>query len=439
MRPSCYVGVYGCQMNVRDSETIRGLMESAGYRLVEEPAGAEVVILVSCAVREHAETRVLGRLSQLAGGRGGGGPLTVLCGCVAEEHGEELLERYPALDLVVGPDRYLDLPALLAAGERGASVGFLPGADHYDRVSPGRTCFPRSFVTVMRGCDNYCTYCIVPYVRGGERSRAPREVLGEVDRLVAGGYTEVTLLGQNVTSYSGGGRDFAWLLSEVARRARQAWVRFVTGHPRDLTRDVLSVMASEPNVCPQLHLPLQAGSARVLALMNRGYTPDVYIDKVALARELVPGVVLSTDVIAGFPGETREDFEETMALMREVRFDHAFMFRYSEREGTAACGLPGSVPVPERLGRLRELQELQRSVTVERSRALIGEVREVMVTGPAAREGQQAGRTPGGRLVVMEGTGFQPGEVVDVRIERADGWTHHGIPLRRGDGRGEGV
>jgi tRNA-2-methylthio-N6-dimethylallyladenosine synthase len=424
---SFHLEVYGCQMNVHDSEIIAGILRKAGMERADSPEDADAILIVTCAVREKAETRALGRAAQLCGlKRGGRLPLVGICGCVAQEHGRDLIDRLPGLDLVVGPDMYRRLPDLLASGSRSCAVE--EHGEVYQGVTASRRDFPRAFVTVMRGCDNFCTYCIVPYVRGRERSRASADILREVAGLAGEGYGEVTLLGQNVNSYRDGDTDFASLLGMVAREVSPMWVRFVTSHPRDFGPRLAGAMGREGNVCPQLHLPAQSGSDSVLRAMGRGYTAAEYRDKVRMAREAVPGLVLSTDLIAGFPGETPSDFAMTEELMREVRFDYAFLFRYSERAGTRAAGLQGAVPVEERLARLHRLQELQRKITVERSRALVGTETQVLVTGPARRPGQQAGRTPGNRMVVMEGTDFRPGRMIGVEIVSADGWTHFARP-----------
>lgn len=424
-----YIDVYGCQMNVHDSEIISGILQAGGYEQVFDPADARVILLVSCAVREHAETRVLGRATQLGGlwkGREEGRPLIVLCGCVAQEHGDALLKKYRDLDLVVGPDCYRELPRLIGTASHESFVEFR--GDDYEGIEPVRRDFPRAFVTIMRGCDNFCSYCIVPFVRGRERSRGWRDVIREVESLADEGYGEITLLGQNVNSYLDGLVAFPDLLKRASRAAGRSWVRFVTSHPRDLDRELVSVMASSDNICRQLHLPFQSGSDRVLKMMNRGYTSAEYLEKTAMLREAMPDIVLSTDVIAGFPGETPEDFSLTVSMLEEVRFDYAFLFRYSERTGTAACGMDNRVPEGERLERLGVLQELQRRITTERSRELVGKQLEVLITGPARYPDQQAARSPGNRMVVLEGTAYSPGTFVTVRIDRADGWTHFGTP-----------
>ncbi|MBD3278151.1 MAG: MiaB/RimO family radical SAM methylthiotransferase, partial [Candidatus Aegiribacteria sp.] len=286
-----YMDVYGCQMNVHDSEIIEGILQSRDMQPADSPEKAEAILLVSCAVREHAETRVLGRAAQLGGMyrcREEGKPVIVLCGCVAQEHGETLLEQYRDLDLVVGPDCYNDLPDLIEKVRERSSVFRTSVTDFrrcdYTGAKPVRREHPRSFVTIMRGCDNFCSYCIVPYVRGRERSRRPEEIIAEVEELREQGYGEITLLGQNVNSYTSEGMDFAALLKRVSKAAGTSWVRFVTSHPKDLDEKIASVMSSRRNVCRQLHLPLQSGSSRILKKMNRGYTAEQYRSKIAMLR-----------------------------------------------------------------------------------------------------------------------------------------------------------
>lgn len=429
MSMTFYIYAYGCQMNVHDSEIISGILELEDFHSIEDPESADVILLVSCAVREHAETRVLGRLSQLGGWwreRKSGKPLMVLCGCVAQEHGDSLLERFCDLDLVVGPDCYRDLPELIRGSARKSVVDFREG--DYTGIEPVRTAFPRAFVTIMRGCDNFCSYCIVPYVRGREHSRASGAILSEVAALSRSGYGEITLLGQNVNSYIDGDTPFPLLLRKVASTARNSWIRFVTSNPKDLDRETVKVMASGRNICRYLHLPVQSGSDDVLKKMNRGYTVGEYLKRIDILRDAMPDIVLSTDVIAGFPGESEEDFQKTVDLLEKVRFDNAFLFKYSERAGTAACSLENSVHLDTRLARLNHLQELQRKITIEKSGELLGRTLSILITGPAKKPFQQAGRTEGNRMVILENTDFRPGSFVNVRITRADGWTHFGEP-----------
>ncbi|MBD3369727.1 tRNA (N6-isopentenyl adenosine(37)-C2)-methylthiotransferase MiaB [Candidatus Fermentibacteria bacterium] len=423
---SYFIDVYGCQMNVRDAELIRGILEEAGLQETEDSRTADVILLVSCAVREHAETRVLGRLTQLASLRKkAGGPSCIcLCGCVAREHGDDLLDRFPGLDLVVGPDCYRDLPGLIRSGTREAVAQ--SRREHYENVPSVGRAFPRAFVTVMRGCDNYCAYCIVPLVRGRERSRSFSMILAEVEELRERGFGEVALLGQNVNSYRYRGTGFPRLLDSVAERAGRMWVRFVTSHPKDFSQNLVEVIAARPNVCNQVHLPVQSGSSEILRRMGRGYTREDYLSKVRMLRRAVPDVVISTDMMAGFPGETEEDFRSSVTLLEEVAFDYAFLFRYSERKGTRACGMENAVPEEERLGRLHVLQEVQRGITLRRSRRLVGGHRKVLVTGEGKMPGQRIGRTEGNRVVVLEEPSLDPGSFAEVRITGADGWTHMG-------------
>ncbi len=414
-------------MNVHDGEILSGILKAAGHIVVKNAKIAEAVFVVTCAVREHAETRALGRVTHLAG-IPKQKPVMVLCGCVAQEHGEKLLKKIKLLDLVVGPDSYHTIPELLQERRRIAVTD--QGSEDYEQVTAVREQFPRSFVTVMRGCNNFCTYCIVPYVRGRERSRPAELILKEVEGLVEAGYGEITLLGQNVNSYTHDSVNFPKLLEMVSTLAgNRCRVRFVTSHPRDLTDELASVMASRDNVCNQFHLPAQSGSDRVLKAMRRGYTRKGYLEKVAMLKKLMPDIVLSTDMIAGFPGETLEEFEDSVSLLKEVRYDYAFLFRYSEREETAALNISPAVPVKERLRRLSILQDLQAKITLEKSKEIIDREMTVLVTGPARRTGQMASRTMGNRLVILESLDFTPGELVPVRIVKADGYTHFGKPL----------
>ncbi len=420
----CHIEVYGCQMNVHDGEILSGILKAAGHTVVQNAEIAEAVFVVTCAVREHAETRALGRITHLAG-IPKKKPIMVLCGCVAQEHGKILLDKMKLLDLVVGPDVYHRIPDLLQESTRAAVTD--QGNESYENVSAVREQFPRSFVTVMRGCDNFCTYCIVPHVRGRERSRPYELILKEVEDLVNAGYREITLLGQNVNSYKYGDMKFPKLLEEVSAIAgNRCWVRFVTSHPRDLTDELGSVMASQENICNQFHLPAQSGNDRILKAMGRGYTRNGYLEKVSMLRKLMPDIVLSTDIIAGFPSETDDEFADTISLLKSVRYDYAFLFRYSERKKTAALKISPSVPVKERLKRLSMIQELQAEITLSKSREIVGKEMTVLVTGRARRAGQMASRTMGNRLVILESLSYAPGQLVRVQIVRADGYTHFG-------------
>lgn len=416
-------------MNLHDSEIISGILNSAGYLPSPNLDSADIVLIVSCAVREHAETRVLGRTAQIGGIRRSQHrekALLILCGCVAQEHGSKLLERFPDLDLVVGPDCYLELPELIEKKNREAAVQF--GGGDYSEVEIIRKDFPRAFVTIMRGCNNYCAYCIVPYVRGRERSCDSEHILDEISRLSMDGFREITLLGQNVNSYNCDGIRFAGLLESAATVAEPARLRFVTSHPRDLNNEIIKVMSSHENICNQLHLPVQSGSNKILVRMKRGYSREEYLDKIFALREAMPEIVLSTDLIAGFPGETEAEFNDTVELLEYIRYDYAFLFKYSERTGTAASGMDNAIPEDERLGRLNHLQKIQRRITIEKSEELVGKVLDVLILGDAKGDKQQAARTSGNRVVILEGTSFPPGAFISVEITRADGWTHFAVP-----------
>src|SRR6266550_3938220 len=340
-----YIETYGCQMNVSDSELMFGVLGREGYVRTEDPAEADVLLVNTCAVRDHAEQRVLGRMGELKRYKRPGDVLGVV-GCMAQRLGPKLLERVPQVDLVIGPDGYRGLPELIAqarAGERAADVAF-KGWEHYEDVPPVRGNPISAFVTVQRGCDYRCTFCIVPMTRGPERSRKLADVVREVTDLAGAGTTEVTLLGQTVNSYHDGEHDFADLLRAVGAVAGIRRVRFTSPYPTDFTDRVLAAMADTQAVCPHVHLPAQSGSSRTLKRMLRRYDRSRYLDVVAALKGAVPGIALSTDLIVGFPGETEEDFQETMSLVPVADFDDAFTFKFSPREGTPALRLKDAVP-----------------------------------------------------------------------------------------------
>src|SRR5256885_6124420 len=340
-----YIETYGCQMNVSDSELMFGVLGRDGYVRTDDPAVADVLLINTCAVRDHAEQRVLGRMGELKRYKRPGDVMGVV-GCMAQRLGPKLLERVPQVDLVIGPDGYRALPELIARardGQRAAEVTFKQW-EHYEDVPPARDNPTSAFVTVQRGCDYRCTFCIVPMTRGPERSRKLADVVREVEGLVARGTTEVTLLGQTVNSYHDGEHDFADLLRAVGGVAGIRRLRFTSPYPTDFSQRVLAAMAQTPPVCEHVHLPVQSGSNRVLRRMLRRYTRERYLEVAAALRHAVPGIALTTDIIVGFPGETEQDFEETVSLVREVRFDDAYTFKYSPRDGTPAVKLKDRVP-----------------------------------------------------------------------------------------------
>lgn len=429
-----YIETYGCQMNEYDSSMIRSLLATDGHTFVRAPEGADAIIVNTCSVRERAERRVLGRLRHL---RGLAGPDVLLgvVGCVAQRMGDHLAREVRGLSFIVGTDQYALLPDVLESAERGVRrVETAVDQDEtYDRRPEHAEASLREFVSVARGCDNYCSYCVVPYVRGRERSRPADAVVREVRMLAGLGARDVTLLGQNVNSYRDGRKDFAELLRMVDGVNGLPRVRFATSHPKDLTERLVDAVAELPAACEHVHLPVQSGSDRILEAMNRGYTREHYLGLVDMVRSRVPGVAMTTDLIVGFPGETEACFEETLSLMREVRFDSAFMFRYSVREGTKAAGLPDDVPEETKIERLETVIELQKAITSELNGKLAGSVVEVLVEGPSERDpGTLFGRTRTGKSVVVPGPPSLTGSLVPVKVERASAWTLHGAVVAGG-------
>ena len=418
-----YIETYGCQMNVADSEVVAAVMQSAGYEPCDDAESADAVLLNTCAVRDNAEQRVLRRLEALQPlrRRNGRGTIVGVIGCMAERRKEELLEQHGA-DLVAGPDAYMSLPQLVAEAELGhkAIDVELSPAETYDTVSPLRLGRQRigGFVSITRGCNNFCHYCIVPYTRGRERSRAPESILREVADLRERGFREVTLLGQNVNSYSHGGTDFPALLRLVAHAVPEMRVRFTTSHPKDMSDETLRAIAEEPNVCRHIHLPVQSGSDNVLRAMNRKYTREWYLGRVEAIRRIVPDCGLTTDIFVGYHGETDDDHRQTLSLVRQVGFDTAFMFKYSERPGTyAARHLPDDVPEEVKLARLQELIELQTEMSAQANRADVGRHFEVLVEGRSKRSADQVcGRTEQNKMVVLPKGTLKAGDVVEVEI-----------------------
>jgi len=408
---SIYLESYGCQMNLADSEVIAGQLSSCGFQLVQDPSVADVLLVNTCAIRERAEDRVIGRLAELAAlkARKPGAKL-VVCGCVAQHQKAALKARLPALDLVVGPDCYRSLPSLLQgeagpAGSQAASKRVMVKLDRgetYSGIDPLRRQGVSAWVTIMRGCDRFCSFCVVPFVRGRERSRPAAEIVAEVAKLAQSGYREVTFLGQTVTSYRHEDTSFADLLKQAAQVTGIERIRFTSPHPSDITSEVIEAMAVNDKVAPHLHLPLQAGSDRVLQRMGRDYTADEFLGIVARLREAIPDVALSTDIIVGFPSESEADFNATLQIMREVAFDHAFMFKYSRRPHTRAYSWKDTVSEEEKHRRLAEVITLQEEISLERNRQWIGRQVEVLVEGPARRQPQWvSGKTPHFKTAVI--------------------------------------
>ncbi|MGQ0702548.1 MAG: tRNA (N6-isopentenyl adenosine(37)-C2)-methylthiotransferase MiaB [Gemmatimonadales bacterium] len=422
-----YIETYGCQMNVADTELILGVLGNAGYAESPEPQDADVLLVNTCAVRDHAEQRVIGRMGELMRFKRPGTVLGVV-GCMAQRLGPALLEQVLRVDLVVGPDGYRNLPALIgnaAAGERVADTEFRTW-EHYEDVPPVRPAGPTQFVTVQRGCDYKCTFCIVPYTRGPERSRRLEEIVGEVGVLTAHGTTEVTLLGQTVNSYHDGTHDFADLLRTVGRVEGVRRIRFTSPYPTDFTERVIEAMATTPAVCEHVHLPAQSGSNAVLKRMLRRYTRERYLQVVGQLRAAIPGITCSTDLIVGFPGETEAQFQETLSLVADAGFDDAYTFRYSPREGTPATRLRDRVPDEVAGERLERLVEAVRRQARARNLTRIGAVYEVLVERPARRGALMLGRTRGNHLALLDLPADSVGTYHRVRLTGTTGSTFTG-------------
>jgi len=422
-----YIETYGCQMNVADSELMLGLLARDGYERTDEPAEADVMLVNTCAVRDNAEQRVIGRVGELQRHKRAGDVLGVV-GCMAQRLGPALLEQVPRLDLVVGPDGYRRLPELLGhatSGVRTAETAFRSW-EHYEDVPPVREPGPRQFVTVQRGCDYKCTFCIVPYTRGPERSRILTEVVREVRELVGQGTSEVTLLGQTVNSYNDGTHDFADLLRAVAAVDGIRRVRFTSPYPTDFTPRVIATMAETPAVCEHVHLPAQSGSNAVLRRMLRRYTREQYLDVVARLRAAIPGITFSTDLIVGFPGETEDQFAETLLLVEAAAFDDAYTFKYSLRDGTPAARIKGHVDDGVASERLDRLITAVRSQARQRNALQVGSVHEVLVERPARRGQLMLARTRTNHLVLLDVPQSAIGEYRRVRLTGTTGSTFTG-------------
>ena len=432
-----YIETYGCQMNVADSEVVAAVMRMADYEPCDNLDEADAVFLNTCSVRDNAEQKIIHRLEALHALRKKGRRLIIgVLGCMAERVKEGLLHDHHC-DLVAGPDAYLTLPDLVAQAELGhkAINTELSLTETYRDIVPERVCGSHlsGFVSIMRGCNNFCHYCIVPYTRGRERSRDLQSILAEVRDLQSRGYKEVTLLGQNVNSYrfeaaDGTLTDFPTLLRTVARTAPGMRVRFTTSHPKDMSDETLRVIAEEPNVCRHIHLPVQSGSNRVLKAMNRKYTREWYLDRVAAIRRIIPDCGLSTDIFAGYCGETEEDHQLSLSLMRECAYDSAFMFKYSERPGTyASKNLPDDVPEETKIRRLNELIALQNELSLTANQRCIGQEYDILIEGVSKRSREQLfGRTEQNKVVIFDRADHRVGETIRVRITEATSATLKG-------------
>jgi tRNA-2-methylthio-N6-dimethylallyladenosine synthase len=467
-RKKAYVETYGCQMNLSDGELMQGILAGAGYELAHKPEEADVILVNTCAIRDHAEQRVIGRVGELARIKQERPDVVIgVTGCMAQRMGEQLLRQAKYVELVMGPDMYRSLPEQLAqlrpangqaeafdarrpapnartpeaparvslpvldhkkAVARTAALDFLPH-ENYEGLEVQRSSRVSAWVPVQRGCNYRCTYCIVPYVRGPEKNRDPEHVLNEVRHAAEQGLPEVVLLGQTVNSYEHGEWNFARLLRAVARVDGIRRVRFTSPHPNDFTSELVAVMAEEPAACKQLHLPVQSGHNRTLKRMLRRYTIESYLEKLAEVRRAIPGIALSTDVIVGFPGESAEEYEATLQLMRDVRYDDAFLYKYSLRDGTPATRLPASdfIPDEEAQARLERLIELHRSIQAEINRSELQRVVEVLIERGAKTAGDVLGRTDSNKVVAFAGDVSRVGQFTQVRLLSTSGATFTGI------------
>ncbi|MCE5225049.1 MAG: tRNA (N6-isopentenyl adenosine(37)-C2)-methylthiotransferase MiaB [Porphyromonadaceae bacterium] len=434
-----FIETYGCQMNVADSEVVASIMEMDGYAVTNRIEDADAIFVNTCSVRDNAEQKVLGRLQYFQSLKRKKKSLIIgVLGCMAERVREELIKDH-GVDLVVGPDSYMDLPNLVGAvehGEKAINVE-LSTQETYKDVIPLKVggVHISGFISIMRGCNNFCTYCIVPYTRGRERSRDVDSILNELRDMRDKGFREVTLLGQNVNSYSFQKDDeqitFPMLLEKVALEAPDMRIRFTTSHPKDMSDDTLKVMAQYPNLCKHIHLPAQSGSSRILQVMNRKYTREWYLDRIASIRRILPDCAISTDLFSGFHSETQEEYEETLSLMREVGYDSAFMFKYSERPGTfAAKNLEDNIPEDEKIRRLQGMIDLQNKLSEESNLRDVGKVFEVLVEGFSKRSREQLfGRTGQNKVVIFDKQNFKVGQFVSVRVTGASSATLFGIPV----------
>ena len=421
MSKKFFIETYGCQMNVADSEVVASILKMADYELCDDIRQADLVLLNTCSIRDNAEQKIFGRLQALHAMQKKGRPMIGILGCMAERMKETLVQDY-GVDLVAGPDAYMDLPHLISSvemGEKAVNVE-LSTSETYREVIPMRIGHNQisGYISIMRGCNNFCSYCIVPYTRGRERSRDTQSILNELQDLKQRGFKEVILLGQNVNSYHFNDIHFPELLAMVAQAAPDMWIRFTTSHPKDMSNELLEVIAKYPNICKHIHLPVQSGSSRILKLMNRRYDREWYLDRIKTIKTIIPNCGISTDIFCGFHSETEEDHQDSLSLMREVGFDSAFMFKYSERPGThASKHLPDNVSEEIKLRRLAEIIDTQNQLSAQSNQNEIGKTYTVLVEGFSKRSREQmCGRTEKNKTVVFPKEDAKVGDFVQVKI-----------------------
>jgi tRNA-2-methylthio-N6-dimethylallyladenosine synthase len=443
-----YIETYGCQMNLADTEIVLGILKKQGYDVTDNPEKADVVLLNTCSIRDNAEQRIYGRIGNLKTLKRNNPDLVLgILGCMAERLRKDLVEDKKVVDLVVGPDEYRRLPEYIDIafnGDKGIGVR-LSRTETYDDIEPHREDGLNAWISVMRGCDKFCTFCVVPFTRGRERSRSLQSIVAELENLSARSFKDVTLLGQNVNSYldeeSTNNWDFADLLSAAAKVDRTLRIRFSTSHPQDISDKLLYTIAENPNLCNYIHLPVQSGSNRILDLMNRTYTVEHYLNLIEKAKKIIPGVSFSTDIISGFPSETWEDHFATIEVMKQVRYDGAYMFKYSPREGTKAFKMQDDVTEDVKSKRLQEIVDLQQQISLEKNQEMIGKEEIILVEGFSKKSNEYiAGRTDTNKMVIVPiHNKIKNSDYIKVRINRATSGTLFGDYISHVDIEKEGV
>lgn len=437
-----YIETYGCQMNLADTEIVLGILKKQGYDVTDNPENADVVLLNTCSIRDNAEQRIYGRIGNLKTLKQNNPDLVLgILGCMAERLRKDLVEDKKVVDLVVGPDEYRRLPEYIDVafnGDKGIGVK-LSRTETYDDIEPHREDGLNAWISIMRGCDKFCTFCVVPFTRGRERSRSLQSIVTELENLSTRGFKDVTLLGQNVNSYldeeSTNNWDFADLLSASAKVDRTMRIRFSTSHPQDISDKLLYTIAEHPNLCNYIHLPVQSGSNRILDLMNRTYTVEHYLNLIEKAKKIIPGVSFSTDIISGFPTETWEDHFATIEVMKQVRYDGAYMFKYSPREGTKAFKMEDDVAEEIKSKRLQEIVDLQQQISLEKNQEMIGQEEIILVEGFSKKSNQYvAGRTDTNKMVIVPiDNKIKNSDYIKVKINRATSGTLFGDYLSHVD------
>lgn len=428
---SVYIETYGCQMNLADTEIVLGILKKQGYNVTDKPDNADVILLNTCSIRDNAEQRIYGRIGNLKTLKYKNPGLVLgILGCMAERLRKDLIEDKKVVDLVVGPDEYRRLPEYLDVafnGDKGIGVK-LSRTETYDDIEPHREDGLSAWISVMRGCDKFCTFCVVPFTRGRERSRSLQSIITEIENLSQRGFKDISLLGQNVNSYLDGANDFADLLAASAKVDRSMRIRFTTSHPQDLSDKLLYTISEHPNLCNYIHLPVQSGSNRILELMNRTYTVEHYLNLIEKAKKIIPGVSFSTDIISGFPTETWEDHLATLEVIKQVRYDGAYMFKYSPREGTKAFKMDDDVTEATKGKRLQEIIDLQQQISFEKNQELIGKDEIILVEGLSKKSDDFiAGRTDTNKVVIVAvNEKIKIGDYVKVKITKATSGTLFG-------------